>query len=49
MTLYKSMVRPILEYGHAVWQPHLKGLQQELEGVEEGDENAGRAETTSLQ
>ena len=34
VTLYKSMVRPILEYGHAVWQPHLKGLQRELESVQ---------------
>ena len=27
VTLYKSMVRPILEYGRSVWQPHLKGLR----------------------
>lgn len=22
--LFKSMVRPMLEYGHSVWNPHLK-------------------------
>ena len=32
--LYKSMVRPILEYGHSVWQPHLKGLRRDLEDVQ---------------
>ena len=28
---YKSMVRPILEYGSTVWDPHCKGLKDELE------------------
>ena len=32
--LYKSMVRPILEYGHSVWQPHLRGLRRDLEDVQ---------------
>jgi hypothetical protein len=32
--LYKSLVRPILEYGHSVWQPHQKGLQSDVEDVQ---------------
>ena len=32
--LYKSLVRPILEYGHSVWQPHLKGLRRDLEDAQ---------------
>jgi len=32
--LYKSMVRPILEYGHSVWNPSLKGLAKDLEQVQ---------------
>ena len=32
--LYKSMVRPILEYGQSAWQPSLKGLRQDLENVQ---------------
>ena len=32
--LYKALVRPTLEYGHTVWQPHLKTLCQELEDVQ---------------
>ena len=28
------MVRPIIEYGHSVWQPHPKGLRQSLEDVQ---------------
>lgn len=32
--LYKSLVRPILEYGHAVWQPSSKQLCQEVENVQ---------------
>ena len=31
---YKSMVRPILEYGSTVWDPHCKGLNDELENVQ---------------
>ena len=33
-TLFKSLVRPILEYGHSVWNPHLKTLSQEVERVQ---------------
>jgi hypothetical protein len=32
--LYKSLVRPILEYGHSVWQPRHKTLCMELEDVQ---------------
>ena len=32
--LYKSLVRPLLEYGHSVWQPRLKGLCQDIEDVQ---------------
>ena len=32
--LYKALVRPILEYGHTVWQPHLKTLCQDVEDVQ---------------
>ena len=28
---YKGMVRPILEYGSSVWDPHPDKLQEELE------------------
>ena len=31
---YKSMVRPILEYGSTVWDPHCNGLDDELENVQ---------------
>ena len=31
---YKSMVRPILEYGNTVWDPHCIGLIDELENVQ---------------
>ena len=31
---YKSMVRPILEYGSTVWDPHCNGLNDELEKVQ---------------
>ena len=31
---YKSMVRPILEYGSRVWDPHCNGLNDELENVQ---------------
>ena len=30
---YKGMVRPILEYGSSVWDPHTGKLQEELEKV----------------
>ncbi|KAK7105260.1 hypothetical protein V1264_016666 [Littorina saxatilis] len=32
--LYKSLVRPILEYGHSVWNPQAKGLCKDLENVQ---------------
>ncbi|KAL8623737.1 hypothetical protein ACOMHN_040083 [Nucella lapillus] len=32
--LYKSLVRPILEYGHSVWQPHHKTHCSEVEDVQ---------------
>ena len=31
---YKSMVRPILEYGSTVWDPQYNGLNDELENVQ---------------
>ena len=31
---YKGMVRPILEYGSSVWDPHTDKLQEELETVQ---------------
>ena len=31
---YKGMVRPILEYGSSVWDPHPDKLQEELEKVQ---------------
>ena len=31
---YKGMVRPILEYGSSVWDPHPDNLQKELEKVQ---------------
>ena len=30
---YKTLVRPILEYGSIVWDPHCNGLNDELENV----------------
>ena len=30
----KSLVRPILEYGSSVWDPHCNGLISELENVQ---------------
>ena len=32
--LFKSMVRPLLEYGNTVWQPLLKSLESEIEDVQ---------------
>jgi len=32
--LYKTMVRPILEYGNVIWGPHFKGDQQLLDRVQ---------------
>jgi hypothetical protein len=32
--LYKSLVRPVLEYGHSVWQPRHKTLCKEVEKVQ---------------
>ncbi|KAA0202334.1 hypothetical protein HAZT_HAZT000415 [Hyalella azteca] len=32
--LYKSLVRPVLEYGHSVWQPRHKTLCSDLEDVQ---------------
>ena len=31
---YKSMVRPILEYGSTFWDPHYNGLNDKLENVQ---------------
>ena len=32
--LFKSLVRPLLEYGHCIWQPENKGLCKEIENVQ---------------
>ena len=32
--IFKSMVRPHLEYGAPVWTPHEKGLKKQVEGVQ---------------
>ena len=32
--VYKSLLRPILEYGYSVWDPHCNGLNGELENVQ---------------
>ena len=32
--IYKSMVRPHLEYGNVIWRPHYKGVQQGIEKVQ---------------
>ena len=39
---YKGMVRPILEYGSLVWDPHPDKLQEELEKIQN---RAARFET----
>ena len=31
---YKGLLRPVLEYGSSVWDPHTLGLQEELEKVQ---------------
>ena len=31
---YKGLVRPVLEYGSSVWDPHTHGFQEELEKVQ---------------
>ena len=31
---YKGLVRPVLEYGSSIWDPHTHGLQEELEKVQ---------------
>ena len=31
---YKGLVRPVLEYGSTVWDPHTHGLQEELGKVQ---------------
>ena len=31
---YKGLVRPILEYGSSVWDPHYEGLKDDLEKVQ---------------
>ena len=31
---YKGLMRPVLEYGSSVWNPHTHGLQEELEKVQ---------------
>ena len=35
LRLYKSMVRPILEYGNIIWGPHYVLDQHKLEGVQQ--------------
>ena len=34
LQLYKSLVRPLLEYGHSVWQPYQKTLCAAVEDVQ---------------
>ena len=31
---YNSLVRPIIEYGSSVWDPHCYGLNGELENIQ---------------
>ena len=39
---YKTLMRPVLEYGSTVWDPHFNGLNDELENVQK---RAARFET----
>ena len=32
--LFKSLIRPILEYGNSIWGPHYVADQQVIEGVQ---------------
>ena len=32
--LFKSLVRPVLEYGHCIWQPYQKSLCSDIEDVQ---------------
>ena len=34
LLLYKALVRPLLEYGHSVWNPHYKYLKKTIEDVQ---------------
>ena len=34
LRLYKSLVRPILEYGNTIWEPHFVLDRRKLEGVQ---------------
>jgi ribonuclease P/MRP protein subunit RPP40 len=39
ITLYKSLVRPHLEYSVQAWRPHLKKILMLLKGYKEGQQN----------
>ena len=34
LSLYKTIVRPIVEYGNAIWGPHFALDQQSLENIQ---------------
>ena len=34
LTLYKSLVRPVLEYGSCVWSPYLKSNIKKIEDIQ---------------